>query len=81
MGKQKRQQEQHPVMTPRYIGGVVVTRVPQGTSEADKARVMALSHQIAYDHSEHPEEWNKSLYYARKPRGNQNRFNFKNNVY
>ncbi|MGV9002376.1 MAG: hypothetical protein ACOH18_05490 [Candidatus Saccharimonadaceae bacterium] len=55
MAKQKR--NPHPPMTPRYIGGVVVTRIPLGTPEPEKAKVMAVAKQMAYDHSEHPTIW------------------------
>lgn len=65
----KQRRDPHPPLTPRFIGGVVVTRIPQGTDEPTKAKVLAVAHQMAYDHSEHPEVW-QPQYYRKRRYGN-----------
>lgn len=61
----KQKANPHPPLTPRYIGGVVVTRIPAGTDEKTKANVLAVAKQMAYDHSDHPEVWSANYYRKR----------------
>lgn len=53
----KRKTNPHPVLTPRHMGGVVVTRIPSFTDEKTRANVQALARQIAYDQSDHTQDW------------------------
>lgn len=53
-------------MQPFHIGDVVVVRVPVGTSNTDKAAAIAVAKQMAYDYSDHPEEWRNNYYNQRR---------------